>query len=362
MASRFNSLLNTLGAGFNLKDTARGFLRPKGQMGDWQHAARTFADDNFRLAPKAKFLYHVYFDINRGALKNQELKDRNQNEIGLLVKAVDLPKYTVKTMTLNQYNRKRVVQLSHDRTAINFRFHDDRAHIVNKLWQNYYSYYYADPTVGQSKYYPPSNATKGSSEITVNYGFDNNSSIPFFNQIILYQLNNRQYVSYTLINPLIATFNHDSPNSAEQGGGTSECSMSIAYEGISYDIGTVDSGKVKGFAQDHYDKNPSPLSPAGGGTKTIFGEGGVLAGIGSVADSINKGNYLTAGISAINTYQNAKGLTKAGIASEGTSILGGLAAAGAGLAVGAAISGIKDTVFPSKSVVNTTKANPIDYP
>ena len=51
MTSKFNSLLNTLGAGFNLKDTARGFLRPKGQMGDWQHAARTFADDNFRLAP-----------------------------------------------------------------------------------------------------------------------------------------------------------------------------------------------------------------------------------------------------------------------------------------------------------------------
>ena len=73
MTSKFNSLLNTLGAGFNLKDTARGFLRPKGQMGDWQHAARTFADDNFRLAPKAKFLYHVYFD-NINFLTNKLIK------------------------------------------------------------------------------------------------------------------------------------------------------------------------------------------------------------------------------------------------------------------------------------------------
>ena len=358
MASKFNSLLNTLGAGFNLKDTARGFLRPKGQMGDWQHAARTFSDDNFRLAPKAKFLYHVYFDINASTLRDSSLKDRHQFEVGLLVKSVDLPKYTVKTQTMNQYNRKKVVQLTHDRTAINFRFHDDRADIVNRLWQNYYAYYYADPLVGQRKYYPPNSATKGPSAITANYGFDNNSSLPFFNQIVLYQLNNRKYASYTLVNPLIASFNHDTPNSAEQSGGTSECSMSIIYEGISYDIGNIESGKVLGFAKEHYDKNPSPLSPAGGGTKTIFGTGGVLAGISSVADSINNGDFFTAGISAINTYQNAKGLTKAGIAAEGTKIIGGIAAAG----VGAAISGIKDTVFPSKSVVNTTKAAPPDFP
>jgi hypothetical protein len=356
MTSKFNSLLNTLGAGFNLKDTARGFLKPKGQLGDWQHAARTFGDDNFRLAPKAKFLYHVYFDINRSVLRDTSLKDRHQFEIGLLVKSVDLPKYTVKTVTMNQYNRKRIVQLSHDRTTISFKFHDDRADIVNRLWQNYYGYYYADPSIGQNKYYPPNNATKSAREIQVNYGFDNNSSLPFFNQIVLYQLNNRNYLSYTLINPLITAFNHDSPNSSDQTGGSSECSMSIAYEGISYDRGSISGGKVLGFAQDHYDKLPSPLSPAGGGTKTIFGEGGILAGISSISDNINQGNFLTAGIAAVNTYQNVKGLTKAGIASEGTALLGGLAAAG----LGAAISGVKDTVFPSKSVVNTTKATPID--
>ena len=357
MTSKFNSLLNTLGAGFNLKDTARGFLRPKGQMGDWQHAARTFADDNFRLAPKAKFLYHVYFDINKTALRDDSLKDRHQFEIGLLVKSVDLPKYSIKTVTLNQYNRKKVVQLSHDRTTVNFKFHDDRADIINRLWQNYYSYYYADPLVGQNKFYTR-NATKGPSEIKVNYGFDNNSSVPFFNNIILYQLNNRKYVSYTLINPLITAFNHDSPSSSEQQGGTSECSMTIAYEGISYDVGAISSGKVVGFAQEHYDKNPSPLSPAGGGTKTIFGTGGVLDGISSVADNISQGNYFTAGIAAINTYQNVKGLTKAGIKNEGAGVLAGLAVAGAG----AAISGIKDTIFPAKSVVDSTKAQPPDFP
>jgi len=353
MASKFNSLLNTLGAGFNLKDTAKGLLKPKGQLGDWQHASRTFVDDNFRLAPKAKFLYHVYFDINKGALRDTSLKDRHQFEIGLLVKGVDLPKFTVRTATLNQYNRKKVVQLTHEHQPMIFKFHDDRAHIVNRLWQNYYSYYYSDPLVAKSQFYKR-NATKGPENINVNYGFDNNSSIPFFNRIVLYQLNKREYNSYTLINPLVTAFNHDSPNSAEQAGGSAECTMTIAYEAVSYDVGAIEGDNVIGFAKDHYDKLPSPLSPAGGGSKTIFGTGGVLAGISSVADSISKGDYFTAGFAAINTYQNAKGLTKAGIASEGSALLAGAAVAGTALAV----NGLKDTFFPSKKPNNSTTATP----
>jgi hypothetical protein len=351
MTSKFNSLLNTLGAGFNLKDTARGFLKPKGQLGDWQHAARTFGDDDFRLAPKAKFLYHVYFDINKGTLRDQSLKDRHQFEIGLLVKSVELPKFTFKTSTVNQYNRKKIVQLSHEYQPIVFKFHDDRAHIVNRLWQNYYSYYYADPSVAKSEYYKR-NATSGPNDIKVSYGFDNNSSIPFFNKIVLYQLNKREYNSYTLINPLITAFNHDSANSAEQSGGSSECSMTIIYESVSYNIGPIQGDNVIGFAQDHYDKLPSPLSPAGGGTSTLFGTGGVLAGISSVADNLNNGNYLTAGIAAVNTYQNSKNLTKAGVAAEGTSLLAGVAIAGAGVAIG----GIKDTFFPAKKLNDKTQA------
>jgi len=353
MTSKFNSLLNSIGAGFNIKDTAKGFLRPKGQLGDWQHAARTFVDDGFRLAPKAKFLYHVYFDINKGALRDTALKDRHQFEIGLLVKSVDFPKFTIKTSTVNQYNRKKVVQLSHEFQQMMFKFHDDRAHIVNRLWQNYYSYYYSDPSVAKSQFYKR-NATEGPSNIKVNYGFDNNSSIPFFNQIVLYQLNKREYNSYTLINPLITAFTHDTANSTEQGGGTSECTMSIMYESVAYDIGSIEGDNVIGFAQDHYDKLPSPLSPSGGGTKTIFGTGGLLNGIASAADSFSKGNYLTGGIEAINTYQNAKGLTKAGVAAEGNKLLAGAAIAGTALA----INGIKDTFFPAKKPNNSTTATP----
>ena len=366
MTSKFNSLLNTLGAGFSIKDTARGFLRPKGQLGDWQHASRTFVDDNFRLAPKAKFLYHVYFDLNFGTLLDPTLKHRSQTEIGLLVKSVDLPKFTFKTSTVNQYNRKRVVQTSHDHPPINFKFHDDRAHIVNTLWQNYYAYYYADSISSKTDSNYDKTAMKGPRFIRSKYGFDNNSSIPFFKKITLYQINKREYVSYTLINPIITAFNHDSPISSEQSGRSAECTMTIAYEAVHYDIGSVSSGEVLGFAQDHYDKLPSPLSPAGGGTSTLFGSTGVLGGIAGVADNISSGkafnsigDFINTASAAVNTYQNVKGLTKAGIAAEGNKVITGVAGAALVAGIGSVVKGIS---FPNKSTTGKTKSSPLDFP
>ena len=45
-----------------------GVLEPKGNLGDFAHAARLYVDDSFRLAPKSKFLFHVVFNINQNVL------------------------------------------------------------------------------------------------------------------------------------------------------------------------------------------------------------------------------------------------------------------------------------------------------
>ncbi len=78
-----------------LDNLASGALSPKGNLGDFRHASKTFVTDAFRLAPKTKFLYHVFFEINdQPASVLPELKQRHAREIGLLVKSADLPKYT----------------------------------------------------------------------------------------------------------------------------------------------------------------------------------------------------------------------------------------------------------------------------
>lgn len=332
----------------------RAFLTPKGQMGDWQHAARTFVDDYYRLAPKAKFLYHVYFDINSSAVLMPQLTQRHRTELGLLVKSVDLPRFNMKTQVLNQYNRKKVVQLTHDFGPMTFRFIDDRAHIVNMMWQSYYKYYYADPVTAEITGSYNRSAYKSFDYIRGPHGYDNNSTIPFFNQIILYQINKREFISYTLTNPLITNFVHDAVSSSDQGSQPAECQMTIGYEAVTYDSGTVDSGKIKGFAQDHYDKLPSPLSPLGGGTNSIFGAGGLLDGAATVLSEAAKGNYINAAIGAVNTYNNAKNFNKAGAKEEAKSLAISVAAS----AAVAGINALGGTTLPIANKPQSTVATP----
>ncbi len=158
----------------------------------------------------------MYFDINLSALKSLNLKFQHQNEIGLLVKSADLPRFTLKTQTLNQYNRKKIVMSDHEFQPINLRFHDDRSHIINTLWQNYYSYYFADSISAKFAGAYSRTAMRNGNFVRSKYGLDNGQSIPFFNRIILYQLNKREYVSYTLVNPMITAFTHDQVQSSNQ--------------------------------------------------------------------------------------------------------------------------------------------------
>ena len=164
---------------------------------------------------------------------------------------------------------------------------------------------------------------------------------------------------------MITAFSHDTAQSSDQDSAGAENNMTIAYEAVHYDIGSTRSGRVKGFAVDHYDKTPSPLSAAGGGTSTLFGPGGVIEGASDILTSLangtafdNPANFLSTAITTVNTYQNAKGLTKAGLAVEGTRLL----TAGAIAAVGVGLSGIKNVVIPGGVNTNTTTvATQVDF-
>lgn len=263
---------------------------------DPQHAARVFTDDQFRLAPKHKFLFHVAFGINEGALKFIDLVQRHRNEINVLVKSCDLPSFTLNTETLNQYNRKKVIQSSHKFNPINITFHDDNMGLINQLWQNYYSYYYADPTSANDPGAYKRTATRGSSYINNTFGLDNGSTTPFFNYIKIYQMARHEYVSYTLHNPMITTWNHNKVDYSSSG--THENAMALAYEAVSYGAGEVIAGDPEGFGFEHYDQTNSslignleatPSSPSFAGNNTL-----------------NRQEILNTVGQQINTYQKTK--------------------------------------------------------
>jgi hypothetical protein len=296
----------------------RGFFGNE-TLRDYTHASRVFTTNSYELKPRFKFLFHVSFTINvaeipylrsAGVFGNDEIA-----QLSLLVKTVDLPKYNIQTETLNQYNRKRVVQTNLEYQPVTITFHDDGGDNARKMWYYYYTYYYKDAT---HQYLAP-NVTNGNNGDNANrqagFGYntrdiysdvlqvkdwgyvgetwsDGTSAAsgkpPFFRDIRIYGMDQRKYAEYVLINPIITNFNHDQYAYSE-GNGIMQNTMTIAYETVKYYEGAIGASRpdtnVQGFADPaHYDTRVSPIARPGANA-TVFGQGGLLdAGLGIISD------------------------------------------------------------------------------
>ena len=223
---------------------------------DYRHASRLYVENNYGYAPKVGFLYYVVFNINPAAIPNGEWKEKRSRDIGLLVKKIDLPKFTIANETLNQYNRKTVVSTKITYNPVNVEFHDDNLDIINKLWMNYYDYHFADEaqaekgSFGNTKYGEADNV----------YGiYNSGAGVPFFDSVDIYTLHQQDYTQMTLVNPKISEWQHDSLNQAE-GNKIQTNKMTLAYESVIYKYGIIrDNPAARGFTDTFYDKEPSPL-------------------------------------------------------------------------------------------------------
>lgn len=340
MPDKVSNFLNNIAGGFFGND----YLR------DFQHAAKTFRSANYQNAPKFKFLFHVYFDLNVQGPKNSATS--TSSNFGLLVKNVKLPSYTLQTTELNQYNRKRIVQTKIKYDSIDITFHDDNRNLITSLWYDYYTYYYNDASLVKDKVFfagspggtPAPDLTGGgittratqanyntrtqySKSISGNdsWGYIgepvlNNTSpnsdpvkIPFFNRITIFGLTQHNFIAYTLVNPIITKFNHDTYD-YEQGGGIMQNTMSIDYETVVYNQGAIDGNKpdnlMFGFGnKENYDRVISPISTPGS-TSNILGPTGLLNSAGGVITDLTSPNANILG--AIKTagaiYNSAKNI------------------------------------------------------
>jgi hypothetical protein len=346
-----------------------GVTNPKGNLGDYQHAARLYTDNNMRLAPKFKHLYHVVLNINRAA-NIQSITNNVQLEINLLARSADLPRYRIQTETVNQYNRKKVVQTNVQYQPVNIEFHDDNAGLTTLLWEAYFRYYYNDsdytkkspdgsPVITADAY---NRVKNGLNNVYSNedffkkfrYGLDKpNKKTPFFNSIQIFQLHpenyKSRYTSFTLINPIIEDFQHDSVS--QENSAFSLNKLSVTYESVQYSRGYTEVGNIPtGFADIHYDKTPSPLSIEGGGTSSIFGRGGVIAGLDNSIEQFKKGNLLGGLISAANTWNNIENLNRGSLVAEGSRLLENIA-----------VNTVDNIAFPKSQsatqITNSTKRN-----
>jgi hypothetical protein len=308
------------------EDFLQGFFGiENGGLRDYTHASKTFLSNGYEFAPRNKFLFHVYFNINVGGINSvrDTIPQDDVTGVGLLVKTIQLPSFTMDTETLNQYNRKRLVQKKINYLPVTIEFHDDSGDLVRNMWYNYFAYYYKDPaqqygstpntngSIGPSStpssfsynardIYQSNRAVndwgfvgesydQGNAGTAGSLGGENNAGKPpFFTDIVIYGLSQHKFAQYTLINPMIKEWRHDTYDYA-QGNGTMTNTAIIEYETVKYysgDVGRVKSDtNIKGFADPaRYDTRKSPLARVGG-TATVLGQGGLLdAGIGAIED------------------------------------------------------------------------------
>lgn len=346
-----------------LSDVGRGLLSPRGQMGNQQHASRLFIDDSMRLAPKTKFNYYVRIEINKAALKAPNFTQRHIDEVGLLVKNCDLPKFKFDTETLNQYNRKKLVYKMINYDPVNLTFHDDNQGVINALWALYYGYYIADRANPTSAYSSTQYMAKDDPRTNFRYGLDNNKAPgqDLIKSVSIYTMGRKRFVGYTLVNPRITSWQHGSMDYAD-GSTPAESAMTLEYEAVQYSSGIVSVGNPKGFATLHYDNVPSPLSVQGGGVSTLFGTGGILDGLESVFGAVGDGTAFSSGagflktaIGAVNTYKNLKNYDSSQFKNEAINILSNPNVIASATNT---VSGLIGSVFPKNDTATTTTATP----
>ena len=381
-----NAFTNFLGGVFT------GVFGENADLKDYQHADRLFVKNTYARSPKFGFLFYVTFNINKNAILDETWQERRGNrEVGLLVKSIDLPRFTMVNETLNQYNKKTIVHTKITYKDIQIEFHDDNSDITLDLWTNYFKYYirdsrYGDLTNGKTTPIEYSDNKFGEKDFA--YGLDNDQSIPFFESIDIYVLHKGKgqwdFTQFTLVNPKISDWSHDNLN-YENSSKVLDNKMQVSYETVLYKKGKIVKNKSpEGFAPIYYDTTPSPLGISGGIPGTLFGANGVISGANTIFGengTLASGNLLAAAIQTRNLSKGIGQLNKAGVVKEGYSILSsalsGIATAprsqliqpgGLGQAVqtGLAQTGQLGTIgvnlfqHKNESVNRTTKTTPIN--
>ena len=306
-----------------INDYLQGFQDGLPGMKDFRHASRLFIDDNYKLTPKQKFLFHTVFYLNDD-ISFDKFTNSERIALNMLVKSCELPRFNLNLEEKTQYNKKMYVGTRIQYDALNIVFHDDHADTVNAFWKKYYEYMVADSVTLTSR--EQVQLTKDSAYDYINspkrqttkFGLDtpNKKGHPFLRAIEIFVLHKQRFTSMTLINPVIGSFNHDNVDMAD-GTGIMQNTMQVLYETVTYKSGGIKKGvQPQGFATVYYDHEPSPLSILGGGTNSIFGPGGIVDGVGSVMRNIGSKNWLGAILGATNTYRNAKKIKKSAVKEE----------------------------------------------
>lgn len=244
---------------------------------DGQSAARNFKISlrnavftNNALIPKPKFLFFVKFiqASTNAATPGSTIADTNKYSdpaegIVFQVKTIDKPKFNIKTETLHQYNKKRVIQTQIDYQPMTITFHDDVSDHVIQFWKDYYEYYYGDARKTNSDAWRE-DIVKNQFDDTTGTGWGyigefaggNANNKNFLERIELYQFYGQKFTLISFVHPKISVFDHDANDYADGREGQG-IRITFDYEGVIYNLTkqdiTDERAETFNFSNEYFD-------------------------------------------------------------------------------------------------------------
>lgn len=253
---------------------------------DYNHASRLYVGDQYRLVPKMGFLFHVFLDVGTGAGSYDARNPTGTQEVGLLARSADLPRFTTDSKVFNSYNRPSIIQTKIKYDPVSITFNDDSADVVKNFWIRYFKHYYRDSDYGLGQY----STQYRYGDPTVNeFGFSPLNAAKFLRSVRIYSLTKKTFSEYILVNPIIKSCRFGQHVQGESE--VLKTEMSIEYESVLYSSGSVGANEISGFADLHYDNSPSSLTVSGGGSQPLFGPGGYIDTNKIINPSLTNGSY-----------------------------------------------------------------------
>lgn len=160
------------------------------------------------------------------------------SNLSYLVKSTDRPNVQPKVEELNQYNKKRQVNVGYSISPIRIAFYDTADSSAVKMWNEYAKQYFGDFSQDASSYYYDMTSSQmfdsgngfGFSPVAMSSS-DTNAQF-WLDTISIFQVYGGQFVQYDLINPKISSFDLDQLDYSDRS--VPIINMTVVCEAVKY--------------------------------------------------------------------------------------------------------------------------------
>ena len=159
-----------------------------------------------------------------------------QQVLGFYATVCERPSMSFRTKTINQYNKKRVVQTGYDLKPITITFNDTCDGAAENMFREYYSFYYGDAANTNSAGWASDMTASAINQGAGGWGFKAPDVTTaemsyFFDTIQIYIFYNGMFDRYDIVNPKIKAYSSDVLDYSSSTG-LLQIKMTFEYEGF----------------------------------------------------------------------------------------------------------------------------------